>query len=92
MSLKHWPEDERPREKLLRLGPAALSEAELLAILLQTGTRGRSAIDTARSMLSEFRSLRGLLTADRAGYRGSGTQNSHSSRPRSSSRGVITPS
>ena len=65
MSLKHWPEDERPREKLLRLGPAALSEAELLAILLQTGTRGRSAIDTAREMLSEFRSLRGLLTADR---------------------------
>ena len=48
MSLNHWPEDERPREKLLRLGPAALSEAELLAILLQTGTRGRSAIDTAR--------------------------------------------
>jgi len=66
MSLKHWPEDERPREKLLRLGPAALSEAELLAILLQTGTRGRSAIDTAREMLSEFRSLRGLLSADRA--------------------------
>ena len=64
MSLKYWPEDERPREKLLRLGPAALSEAELLAILLQTGTRGRSAIDTARSMLSEFRSLRGLLSAE----------------------------
>jgi len=54
MSLKHWPEDERPREKLLRLGPAALSEAELLAILLQTGTRGRSAIDTARSMLASL--------------------------------------
>jgi DNA repair protein RadC len=65
MSLQHWPEAERPREKLLRLGPAALSEAELLAILLQTGTRGRSAIDTARDMLAEFRSLRGLLTADR---------------------------
>ena len=43
MSLNTWPETERPREKLLRLGPAALSEAELLAILLQTGTRGRSA-------------------------------------------------
>jgi DNA repair protein RadC len=38
MSLQHWPEAERPREKLLRLGPAALSDAELLAILLQTGT------------------------------------------------------
>ena len=66
MSPNHWPEDERPREKLLRLGPTALSEAELLAILLQTGTRGRSAIDAARGMLSEFKSLRGLLSADRA--------------------------
>jgi DNA repair protein RadC len=65
MSLQNWPAAERPREKLLRLGPAALSEAELLAILLQTGTRGRSAIDTARDMLGEFRSLRGVLTADR---------------------------
>ena len=85
MSLNHWPEDERPREKLLRLGPAALSEAELLAILLQTGTRGRSAIDIAREMLGEFRSLRGLLTrrprAASAGCRGSATQNSRCSRP-----------
>jgi DNA repair protein RadC len=66
MSLRHWPQAERPREKLLRLGPAALSEAELLAILLQTGTRGRTALDTARDMLGEFRSLRGVLTAGRA--------------------------
>jgi len=66
MSLNQWPEAERPREKLLRLGPAALSEAELLAILLQTGTRGRSAVDMAREMLGEFRSLRGLLSADRS--------------------------
>src|SRR5262245_27624197 len=51
MSMNRWPSSERPREKLLRLGPAALSEAELLAILLQTGTRGRSAIDIARDML-----------------------------------------
>ena len=60
-----WHESERPREKLLRLGAAALSEAELLAILLQTGIRGRSALDMARVLLGEFRSLRGLLTADR---------------------------
>ena len=40
MSLQHWPESERPREKLLKLGAAALSEAEVLAILLQTGPRG----------------------------------------------------
>ena len=60
-----WHESERPREKLLRLGAASLSEAELLAILLQTGTAGRSALDTARVLLGEFRSLRGLLSAER---------------------------
>ena len=65
MSLQHWPPSERPREKLLRQGAAALSEAELLAILLQTGTPGCSALDTARGLLGEFRSLRGLLTAER---------------------------
>lgn len=65
MSIRDWPESERPREKLLQLGPAALSEAELLAILLRTGTRGQSALDTARSLLIEFGSLRSLLTADR---------------------------
>ena len=58
--LQDWHEAERPREKLLRLGAATLSEAELLAILLQTGTAGRSALDTARVLLGEFRSLRGL--------------------------------
>ena len=60
-----WHESERPREKLLRHGAATLSEVELLAILLQTGTRGHSAIDTARVLLGQFRSLRGLLTAER---------------------------
>jgi DNA repair protein RadC len=63
--LQLWHESERPREKLLRLGASSLSEAELLAILLQTGTPGRSALDTARVLLGEFRSLRGLLSADR---------------------------
>jgi DNA repair protein RadC len=65
MSMHQWPTSERPREKLLRLGPPALSDAELLAILLQTGTRERSAIDIARELLVEFRSLRALLTAER---------------------------
>ena len=60
-----WPDSERPREKLLRLGAGSLSEAELLALLLQTGTPGASALDTARGLLVEFRSLRGLLTAER---------------------------
>lgn len=65
MSIRNWPVSERPREKLLDLGAQALSEAELLAILIRTGTRGNSAVDIARSLLSEFRSLRGLLTAER---------------------------
>jgi DNA repair protein RadC len=65
MSIRDWPITERPREKLLTLGSQALSEAELLAILIRTGTRGRSAIDIARDLLVEFGSLRSLLTADR---------------------------
>jgi DNA repair protein RadC len=65
MSIRHWPISERPREKLLALGGQALSEAELLAILIRNGTRGRSAVDLARTLLTEFGSLRDLLTADR---------------------------
>jgi DNA repair protein RadC len=68
MRLSHWPETERPREKLLTLGAQALTEAELLAVLLQTGSPGRSALDTARQLLLEFRSLRGLFTADRPAF------------------------
>ena len=48
MAIRDWPSDERPREKLLEKGAAALSDAELLAILLRTGTRGHSALDLAR--------------------------------------------
>ena len=65
MAIREWPEGERPREKLLQQGAQALSEAELLAILLRTGTRGASAVDIARALLAEFGSLRGLLTAER---------------------------
>ncbi len=65
MSIRDWPAGDRPREKLLAIGSSALSEAELLAILLRTGVRGRSALDVARALLSEFGSLRALLTADR---------------------------
>jgi DNA repair protein RadC len=64
VSIRDWPADERPREKLLKLGPQALTEAELIAIFIRTGTRGRSAMDIARQLLTEFKSLRGLLTAD----------------------------
>ena len=68
MSIKDWPADERPREKLLRQGAGALSDAELLAIFLRTGVRGRSAVDLARELLNRFGSLRALLAAERRAF------------------------
>ena len=65
MAIRDWPIDERPREKLLDKGAGALTDAELLAILLRTGTRGRSALDLARDTLQSFASLRKLIAADR---------------------------
>ena len=76
MSIKQWPEGERPREKLLERGAAALSDAELLAILLRVGTRGMSAVDLARYLLQEFGSLGKLMSADvgkLSAYKGMGT-------------------
>jgi DNA repair protein RadC len=65
MAIRDWPLDERPREKLLDKGAAALSDAELLAILLRTGTPGHSALDLAREVLKNFHSLRKLIASDR---------------------------
>ncbi|MBP6514609.1 MAG: DNA repair protein RadC [Steroidobacteraceae bacterium] len=65
MHIRDWPETERPREKLLSRGAETLSEAELLAVMLRHGVSGTSALDLARSLLTEFRSLRGVLTAGR---------------------------
>lgn len=67
-SIKDWPEDERPRERLLSRGAAGLSDAELLAIFLRTGIAGRSAVDLARDLLSQFGSLRALLKASQADF------------------------
>lgn len=64
MSIRNWPAAERPRERLLELGAASLSDAELLAIFLRTGVAGKSAVDLARHLLNEFGSLRVLLDAD----------------------------
>ncbi len=64
MAITDWPETERPREKLLARGPQALSDAELLAIFLRTGTAGKTAVDLARELLVRFGGLRPLLTAD----------------------------
>ncbi len=68
MTIKDWPAEERPREKLLLRGPNALSNAELLAIFLRTGHNGQSAVDLARNLLKEFGSLRGLLEASKAQF------------------------
>jgi DNA repair protein RadC len=54
MAITDWPEGERPRERLLALGPEALSDAELLAIYLRVGVRGKSAVDLARELLQRF--------------------------------------
>jgi len=64
MSLKCWPVQERPREKLLNLGAHALSDAELLAIFLRTGIPGKNAVELARELLQNFQGLRPLLEAD----------------------------
>ena len=64
MSIADWPREERPREKLLARGPGVLSNAELLALFIQTGTRGNSAVDLARLALDRTQGLRGLLDLD----------------------------
>jgi DNA repair protein RadC len=65
MTIKDWPANERPREKLLSRGAKNLSDAELLAIFLRTGIAGRSAVDLARDLLKDFGSIAALLKADR---------------------------
>lgn len=61
MNIRDWPEQERPREKLLTLGPAALSDAELLGVFFGTGQRGLNAIELGRHLLTRHGGLRGLL-------------------------------
>src|SRR5690242_11389814 len=72
MSIRDWPEDERPREKLLTRGAAALTAAELVAILLGSGVRGRSALDMGRDLLAGAGSLNALLARDLDGMPGLG--------------------
>jgi DNA repair protein RadC len=59
-----WPEDDRPREKLLKKGPRALSNSELLAILIRIGTPGTSAVDLARKILKKFGTFRNMAHTD----------------------------
>jgi DNA repair protein RadC len=67
MAITDWPPQERPRERLLAQGPAALADAELLAILLRTGVKGKSAVDLARQLLGRFGSVSALLEAGATG-------------------------
>ena len=66
-TIKEWPEDERPREKLVKHGPSSLSDSDLLAILINTGSGRQTAVDLAKTLLREyksFRNLSGLSVAD----------------------------
>jgi DNA repair protein RadC len=65
MSITNWPEAERPRERLVANGAQALSDAELLAIFLRVGVRGKSAVDLARELIGKFGSLHRLFSASR---------------------------
>lgn len=58
-----WPENDRPRERLLRLGPQVLAEAELVAILLRVGYQGTSAVELGRQIIKRFGSLRAMMEA-----------------------------
>ena len=62
--IKNWPKDDRPREKLLKKGARSLSNSELLAILLRTGTTGVSAIDIARKVIEKFGTFRNMIQTD----------------------------
>ena len=65
MAICDWPEDTRPREKLLKQGATALTDAELVAVFLRTGVVGKSAVDLGRELIERFGSLGGLCRADR---------------------------
>jgi DNA repair protein RadC len=68
MAITDWPEGERPREKLITRGAPSLSDAELLAIFLRTGVVGKSAVDLARELLTQFGSLTQLFAASEADF------------------------
>ena len=68
MAITDWPADERPRERLLAQGAAALSDAELLAIFLRVGMKGKSAVDLARELINRFGSLNRMFAASQAEF------------------------
>jgi DNA repair protein RadC len=68
MAITDWPKDERPRERLLTHGAANLTDAELLAIFLRVGVKGKSAVDLARELIGRFGGLNGLFAASRTEF------------------------
>jgi DNA repair protein RadC len=68
MSIKHWPADDRPREKLLDRGATALTDAELLAIFLRVGVVGKSAVELARELLDRFGTIADVVNAPREAF------------------------
>lgn len=68
MAITDWPADERPRERLLGRGAATLSDAELLAIFLRVGVKGKSAVDLARDLIGRFGGLNRLFAASRSDF------------------------
>lgn len=69
-SVKEWPEDERPRERLLKYGVEGLSDAQLLAIIIRNGRDGRSAVDLGIELLEKFGGLDGIAQAGISEFRG----------------------
>ncbi len=68
MAISDWHENDRPREKLLKFGAQKLSDAELLAIFLRVGVKGKSAVDLAEDLLEEFGDLNNLLKATESDF------------------------
>jgi len=68
--IAQWPEDERPRERLLSRGPHALTDAELLAILLHVGVQGKSAVELGRELIKRFGSVQGMLSTPMSAWDG----------------------
>lgn len=64
MAITDWPEDQRPRERLIKHGPKTLSDPELLAVFLRVGVTGKSAVDLGRDMIGHFGSLHALFSAN----------------------------
>jgi DNA repair protein RadC len=65
MTIKEWPRDERPREKLLKQGAATLSDAELMAIFIRNGFKGQTALDISHELFIQFRNWSNIMLADK---------------------------